>query len=305
MGRKLGWLDERTKRLKMEEFLKKSLNFKTVKGTNQFGFGGISQGQTFVVDDNRKIFVKQNSDSVAKVMLDGEFASLKAIAETNTVKVPKPISVLQNEKGKTMLVMEHLELKHCSNQGELGTQLARLHLHNIERGKNCHPDYVNQFGFHVKTSCGSIPQTNSWKDDWPEYYSDKLQEQVDMLPNDSDVNKLWPKLKEKMGEFFQGLDIKPSLLHGDLWSGNAGQVGSTPVIYDASSFYGHHEYDLAIAGKNGMFRGFSPEFYSNYHQLIPKDPGFDQRQSLYTLFHVLNDWNHFDKGCKSRRDKQK
>ena len=48
----------------MEEFLKKSLNFKTVKGTNQFGFGGISQGQTFVVDDNRKIFVKQNSDSV-------------------------------------------------------------------------------------------------------------------------------------------------------------------------------------------------------------------------------------------------
>ena len=70
-----------------------------------------------------------------------------------------------------------------------------------------------------------------------------------MLPNDSDVNKLWPKLKEKMGEFFEGLDIKPSLLHGDLWSGNAGQVGSTPVIYDASSFYGHHEYDLAIAGK--------------------------------------------------------
>ena len=82
-----------------------------------------------------------------------------------------------------------------------------------------------------------------------EYYTHKLQEQVDMLPNDSDANKLWPKLKEKMGEFFEGLDIKPSLLHGDLWSGNAGQVGSTPVIYDASSFYGHHEYDLAIAGK--------------------------------------------------------
>ena len=58
-------------------------------------------------------------------MLDGEFASLKAIAETNTVKVPKPISVLQNEKGETMLVMEHLELKRCSMQGELGTQLAR------------------------------------------------------------------------------------------------------------------------------------------------------------------------------------
>ena len=58
-------------------------------------------------------------------MFDGEYASLKAIEDTNTIKVPKPISVLQTEKGLTMLVMEHLDLKHCSNQAELGTQLAR------------------------------------------------------------------------------------------------------------------------------------------------------------------------------------
>ena len=67
----------------------------------------------------------------------------------------------------------------------------------------------------------------------------------------------------------------------------------------------NHDLSLKHLGKNGMFRGFSPEFYSNYHQLIPKDPGFDQRQSVYALFHVLNDWNHFDKGHKSRKDKQK
>ena len=61
----------------------------------------------------------------AKVMFDGEFASLKAIEETDTIKVPKPIAVLQNGAGTTMLVMEHLELKNCSNQAALGTQLAR------------------------------------------------------------------------------------------------------------------------------------------------------------------------------------
>ena len=117
-----------------------------------------------------------------------------------------------------------------------------------------------------------------------------------MLGNDADVNKLWPKLKENMSEFFQGCDIKPSLLHGDLWSGNAGQVGSNPVIYDAASFYGHHEYDLGIAG---MFGGFSSAFYSSYHKLIPKEPGFEQRHLLYKLFHNLNHWNHFGGGYKS------
>ena len=74
-----------------------------------------------------------------------------------------------------------------------------------------------------------------------------------MLGNGSDIVKLWLLLKEKMGEFFQGLDIKPSLLHGDLWSGNYGQVDSNPVMYDAASFYGHHEYDLGIAGNFVIF----------------------------------------------------
>ena len=58
-------------------------------------------------------------------MFDGEFASLKAIEETDTIKVPKPIAVLQNVASTTILVMEHLELKNCSNQAALGTQLAR------------------------------------------------------------------------------------------------------------------------------------------------------------------------------------
>ena len=45
-----------------------------------------------------------------------------------------------------------------------------MHLHNIERGKSGHPDYVNKFGFHVRTSCGSIPQKNAWKNDWKVKY---------------------------------------------------------------------------------------------------------------------------------------
>ena len=59
------------------------------------------------------------------------------------------------------------------------------------------------------------------------------------------------------------------------------------VIFDPASFYGHHEFDLAIAG---MFGGFTTQFYDTYHQLIPKAEGFAVRHKLYTLFHYLNHW---------------
>ena len=59
------------------------------------------------------------------------------------------------------------------------------------------------------------------------------------------------------------------------------------VVFDAASFYGHHEYDLGIAG---MFGGFGDGFYAAYHSIIPKAPGFDERHQLYKLFHNLNHW---------------
>ena len=62
---------------------------------------------------------------------------------------------------------------------------------------------------------------------------------------------------------------------------------SFSVIFDPASFYGHHEFDLAIAG---MFGGFTSKFYDAYHHLIPKAPGFPTRHKLYVLFHYINHW---------------
>lgn len=98
--------------------------------------------------------------------------------------------------------------------------IFRLHLINIQKGISKSPDYVDKFGFDVPTSCGSIPQKNTWHDNWPEYYAFKLEEQIEMIQRDYDdkeVKKLWPILKSKLPTFFEGLNIKPSLLHGDLW----------------------------------------------------------------------------------------
>jgi fructosamine-3-kinase len=59
------------------------------------------------------------------------------------------------------------------------------------------------------------------------------------------------------------------------------------VVFDPASFYGHHEFELAIAG---MFGGFNSTFYQAYHNLIPKAPGFEVRHKLYQLYHYLNHW---------------
>ena len=155
---------------------------------------------------------------------------------------------------------------------------------------------MSRYGFHTETCCGFLPQGNLWKEDWVDFYTEKLEEQI-RRQQDRELKALWSKLRPRVPELFAGIDVFPSLLHGDLWGGNVGQVESEPVMFDPSSFYGHHEYDLGIAT---MFGGFTSEFYAAYHKHIPKAPGFDGRNELYQLFHYLNHWNHFGGGYRSQ-----
>ena len=85
--------------------------------------------------------------------------------------------------------------------------------------------------------------------------------------------------------------IRPSLLHGDLWSGNySADADGNPSIFDPACYYGHHEADLGITR---MFGGFGPDFYDAYHEVIPKADGFAKRAMLYELHHHLNHYNIF------------
>ncbi|XP_053566306.1 ketosamine-3-kinase [Bombina bombina] len=247
-------------------------------------------------------------------MFMGEMASLEAILQTQTVKVPKPIKVIDQPGGGAMLVMEHLDMgslnRHSAKLGEL---LADLHLHNQSLqdkfakesrtvGKGAGQSdiqYVDRFGFHTVTCCGYLPMVNDWQDDWVTFFTrQRIQNQMDLLEKssgDREARELWAQLQLKIPSLFTAIEIVPALLHGDLWGGNVAEVGSAPVIFDPASFYGHSEYELAIAG---MFGGFRGSFYSAYHDKIPEAEGFDKRLKLYQLFHYLNHWNHFGSGYR-------
>lgn len=103
----------------------------------------------------------------ARLMFDGEFEGLSAIACTNTVAVPKTLKVLDNPDGGACLVMEFLEMKGLRRfSQQLGDSFAKLHMHNESLRNVKDSGYVREFGFHTPTCCGYIPQENSWNDDW-------------------------------------------------------------------------------------------------------------------------------------------
>eukprot|EP00795_Rhopilema_esculentum_P015163 gene15163-6355_t len=291
----------------LKAFLQENLSLNFVKDLGSRGGGCISSSRHFSTDIG-DIFVKTYELEKGKVMFTGEYESLKAIKETNTVTVPKPIKILENENThEYVFVMEFINMGSLSKfQSKLGEDLARFLLDKAKKsetqvGKAEKCEVVEQFGFHVNTSCGMIPQDNTWNKDWIEFYTrQKLQQQIDLLLKeyqDRELQALWSDLQLNIDKFFKGIDPQPSLLHGDLWSGNAAETREGPVIYDAASFYGHDEYDLAIAG---MFGGFNSQFYKAYHNLIPVAKGFEERHILYTLFHYLNHWNHFGTGYRSQ-----
>jgi fructosamine-3-kinase len=109
------------------------------------------------------------------------------------------------------------------------------------------------------------------------------------------------RLLEALPSFFRGHSLLPSLLHGDLWSGNAGRTADgEPVIYDPAVYFGDREADLAMTE---LFGGFPPSFQGAYRSEFPLDPGYETRKHLYNLYHVLNHLNLFGGGYGAQAER--
>src|SRR6185295_9332372 len=94
--------------------------------------------------------------------------------------------------------------------------------------------------------------------------------------------------------FFRTYAPARSLLHGDLWNGNAAQVsGNMPVVFDPAVYVGDREADVAMTQ---LFGGFPPDFLSAYRAAWALDDGYKVRRDFYNLYHVLNHANLFAGG---------
>jgi len=109
------------------------------------------------------------------------------------------------------------------------------------------------------------------------------------------------RLAEAVPRLLSGHDPAASLLHGDLWSGNAGFLaGGAPVLFDPAVYRGDRETDLAMTE---LFGGFPQGFYSAYAEVAPLDSGYARRKPLYNLYHVLNHANLFGGGYAAQAER--
>lgn len=235
--------------------------------------------------NGKKLFLKFNFDSGTRPNLfSGEFESLLAMRETECgITVPKPIAFCDNG-----ILMEYIEMSSSKslNEFDLGRQLAKMHLHNRLR-----QNPVDKFGFHVDTCCGALSFSNDWTEDWPNFYfKQRLGALVRKIQN-CELNQLFTKLEGEMEKIFDGIAIVPSLVHGDMWSGNYSvTIDGKTTIYDPGAFYAHDEFEF---GMIDLFGGLGKQFLEGYRTLIPEEEGFDCRVKLYKLFHLMNHWAHF------------
>jgi fructosamine-3-kinase len=256
--------------------------------------GGGCINECYVVRGaGRAFFVKVNA-AERMPMFEAEAAGLAEIAATNTVRVPQPMCH-GADRSASWLVLEHLELARSTDGAmeELGRRLAAMHRVTAAR-----------FGWHRDNTIGATPQVNTPGTDWMAFWREKrLGYQLQLAAQKGHRGKLLARgerLLERLPAFFFGHTPRPSLLHGDLWSGNAAVMrDGIPVILDPAVYYGDSEADIAMTE---LFGGFSAGFYRAYDEACPREPGYRTRRTLYNLYHVLNHLNLFGGGYAAQAE---
>ena len=181
------------------------------------------------------------------------------------------------------LLLEFLDLRSSGDYAALGRMLAALHRTPAER-----------FGWRRDNHIGTTPQENGWCDDWADFWR---------------TRRLGPQLALAKSRGFAldppPLDLleahqpQPSLLHGDLWSGNAAFTAQGPVLFDPAVYCGDREADLAMTE---LFGGFPRAFYRAYEEAFPLPAGYEKRKHLYNLYHLLNHLNLFGRSYLGQVD---
>ncbi|GKZ34032.1 hypothetical protein AbraIFM66950_004167 [Aspergillus brasiliensis] len=241
-------------------------------------------------DQAESYFMKVSFGDHGRAALKGEFESTTAIHNVVGRFTPKPIEwgSFRALPGAHYYFCRFYEFaEHAPEPTEFCRKVAFLH------SRSESPN--GKFGFHLVTYNGDLPQENGYTDTWEEFFTVGFRHMINMnierggpWPeleglDTAIIEKVIPRLLRPLET--EGRSIKPSLVHGDLWCGNAAINSATgrPLIYDPASFYAHNEYELGNwrPERNG-FTGF----FDAYHSIIPKTApteDYDDRIALYAM----------------------
>lgn len=251
----------------------------SVDSSRGVGGGCINNGVRLLTSSGEQFFLKTNQ-SCPPDMFACEVAGLEALQVPGGPRVPKPLL-----HGPDFLLMEDLApTRPGVDYWEIfGRQMATLH-------QKTH----TMFGFESDNYIGSTPQPNPWTQDGYQFY----QEHRFVFQADLAVRR--GLLSRTEGQAVRALSSRlphrvpqqpASILHGDLWSGNAtSDALGEPAIIDPAAYYGWAEADLAMMV---LFGSPGERFWQAYLEVRPLEAGWRERFSLYNLYHLLNHLNLF------------
>lgn len=250
------------------------------------GGGCINNGGRLRTPDG-DYYLKWNDARKFPGMFDAEEKGLALLRHPGVIRIPG-VTMVKEADAYQFILLEYIHErdKHGAYWQLLGERLGALH-----RCTNTH------FGLDHPNYIGSLPQRNLPSPDWVEFF---VRQRIDpQLKVAVDHGRLPPALIRKFEILYRQLPgllpaEPPSLLHGDLWSGNLiTDDQGEPCLIDPAVYYGHREAEIAFTM---LFGGFPPVFYDSYHQNFPLSPGFGSRAEVYNLYPLLVHTNLFGGG---------
>ncbi len=251
-------------------------------GAQSIGGGSINTAWRLETSEG-PVFLKTNARGVCD-MFAAEAEGLQELTVAECVRVPGVISYGVNGE-HAWIAMEWIDQATDRGRAEVAFGERLAHQHRVTAAR---------FGWHRDNTIGSTPQRNGWSDDWIEFLaSERLGFQLGLAlaAGHGSLERDGCRLLESLPLFYEDRTPIPSLLHGDLWSGNwAADDSGEPFMYDPAVYFGDREADIAMTR---LFGGFGADFYAAYEAVWPLDPGSQLRTELYNLYHVLNHLNLF------------
>lgn len=269
----IGWLGGAL-RSSIEDAVSKNIGrewkIKTEKDFSEFAYHRCA----IISDGSFGVFFKYSEAPDAKRQFETEVSGLQTLSKKTGVSTPRPIEILQAERG-TILIMQALEsIPRGSRQWkEIGTTLGKIHR---VKGESC--------GFEIDGFWGPLHQDNSPTVGWETFFRERRLIPLLKIAIDSgnistsiisNVEKLIIRLPDLCGP-----EMTPALLHGDAQQNNFISTEDGTYVIDPAVYYGNPEMDLALIDS---FQPVPVDVFDAYHKEMPIDPGFPKRRDLWRI----------------------
>ena len=237
--------------------------------------GGCINNAIKLETNKGRFFAKYNTNTKLN-MFQTEYDGLRILKRKSALYIPEIIAFENN-----FLILEFIQPSSPNDffWRNFGRNLAKMHQQTDKK-----------FGLNFDNYIGSLPQNNEQNINWVDFFvQNRLLAQLDIGDYSSSLKRDFEKLFKKLPDIFP--TTLPSLLHGDLWSGNfLVKDKNTPVLIDPAIYFGNREMDIAMCK---LFNGFHTDFYNSYNEESPLENGWEERINLCNLYPLLVHVNLF------------